>query len=241
MMSITIGGQAGAGGMEIGRLVAEKIEGRFVQKQAIRRVARQLGATAEAVVRKELAYGSRRKRIGHKLEVWLTQMGRTWAGDPWGTPASFAYELAPKPSRIELPGEINNDAYRGAIYDNAIRYAEEGNVVLTHRAGCLTLKDRHEAVHVGLFAPRDSRVARVGYRYKLGNSDAEQWVDQMDAARTAWFQELADQDPCDRSIYDIALDVSRLDEDDYAARCVSEVAMEKRFGVAAMDHQTQPA
>lgn len=240
MMAVTVGGQAGAGGLEIGRLVAKRIEGKYVQKQAIRRVARQLDATVEAVVRKELAYRSRRKRLGHKLEVWIAQMGRTWAGDPWGTPASFAMELVPQSSRKELPGEIGDADYRTAVFDNAARYLQEGNVVLTHRAGCLTLKDRTEAVHVGLFSSRENRVARVGWRYRLGNSDAEDWVETMDAARAAWFRELADQDPCDRSIYDIAIDTDGLEYDDRAALSISEVAMEKRFAVPAMEHQTQP-
>ncbi len=240
MMAVTVGGQAGAGGLEIGRLVAKRIEGEYVQKQAIRRVARQLNASVEAVVRKELAFHSRWKRMGHRLEVWLAQMGRTWAGDPWGTPAGLAQELIPLSARKELPGEIPDDNYREAIYDNAERYLQEGNVVLTHRAGCLTLKDRQEAVHVGLFASKDQRVARVAWRYNLGNSDAEDWVENMDSARAAWFRELADEDPCDRSIYDVAIDVNGLDDDDDAARCLSEVAMEKRFGVPAMEHQTQP-
>ncbi len=240
MMAVTVGGQAGAGGLEIGKLVASRIEGTYVQKQAIRRVARQLDATVEAVVRKELAYHSRWKRMGHRLEVWLSQMGRTWAGDPWGTPGSLSYEMIPESTRKELPGQIDDSDYRAAVYDNAERYLQEGNVVLTHRAGCLTLKDKNEAVHVGLFASKDRRVARVAWRYRLGTSDAEEWVDTMDSARAAWFRELADEDPCDRSIYDITIDVEGFEQDEVAAKSVSEVAMEKRFGVPALEHQTQP-
>ncbi|MDA0232718.1 MAG: cytidylate kinase family protein [Chloroflexi bacterium] len=241
MMAITIEGQAGAGGIEIGRLVAGRIEGKFVQKQAIRRVARQLDATVEAVVRKELAFHSRWKRVGHQLEAWLAQMGRTWAGDPWSMSGHYAVEAQPHSTRKELPGQISNSAYRDAVYDNAARYLAEGNVVLTHRAGCLTLKDRHEAVHIGLFAPRDKRVARVAYRYRIGAQEADEWVETMDAARSAWFRELADQDPQDRSIYDITLDVGNFGQDDAAALAISEVAMEHRFGMGGMEHQTQPA
>jgi cytidylate kinase len=240
MVVVTIGGQAGAGGIEIGPLVAQRIGGRYVQKQAIRRVARHLNATVEAVVRKELAYCSRWKRVGHQVESWLAQMGRTWAGDPWGMPGNFAAEAMSFRERKELPGQISNSDYRTAVYDNAVRYMEEGNVVLTHRAGCLTLKDQHEAVHVGLFSLRDRRVARVAQRYRIGNLEADDWVESMDAARAAWFRELADQDPHDRSIYDIVLDVNRFDGDGGAARVISEAATEKRFGIGAMEHQTQP-
>ncbi len=240
MMAVTIEGEAGAGGLEIGRLVATRIEGTYVQKQAIRRIARQLDASVEAVVRKELAYHSRWKRAGHKLEVWLAQMGRTWAGDPWGMQGNYMNDLDAGTNRKELPGEITDSEYKKAIYDNAGRYLKEGNVVLAHRAGCLTLQDRTEAVHVGLFAPKDRRVARAAWRYRIGRGEAEEWVETMDAARSAWFQHLADQDPHDRSIYDIAIDVTDLGEDEDVARRVSEVAMEQRFGVSATDHQTLP-
>ena len=241
MMAVTIGGQAGAGEIEIGPIVARRIDGKYVQKQAIRRVARQLNATVEAVVRKELAFHSRWKRAGHQLEVWLAQMGRSWTGDPWAMSGHYAAEAMSFSDRKELPGEISNSDYRTAVFDNAARYLNEGNVVLTHRAGCLTLKDRHEAVHVGLFSLRDRRVARVAKRYRIGNLEADDWVESMDAARSAWFRELADQDPHDRSIYDIAIEVNRFDGDDGAARVISEAATEKRFSIGAMEHQTQPA
>jgi cytidylate kinase len=168
-------------------------------------------------------------------------MGRTWAGDPWNMSGHYAVDVVVPSGRKELPGLISNADYRAAVYDNAARYLQEGNVVLTNRAGCLTLRGRHEAVHVGLFAPRDRRVARVAYRYRLGNLEAEDWIDTMDLARSAWFKELADQDPCDRSIYDIAIDVSSFEEDDATAMVISQVTMEKRFGMSAMEHQTQPA
>lgn len=240
MMAVTVGGEAGAGGLEIGRLIAKRIDGQYVQKQAIRRVARQLDASVEAVVRKELAYHSKWKRVGHQLEVWLTHLGRTWAGDLWSAPAPHIMEVTSS-TRKELPGEISDSDYKQAIFDNAERYLSEGNIVLTHRAGCLTLKDRNEAVHVGLFATKELRVARVAWRYRIGNSDAQDWVETMDSAREAWFKELADEDPHDRSIYDIAIDVNRLSDDEQTALSVSEAAMERRFDVPAMEHQVQPA
>ncbi len=241
MMAVTVGGQAGAGGLEVGRLVAKRIDGQYVQKQAIRRVARQLNASAEAVVRKELAYHKRWSRLGHKLELWLSHIGRTWAGDPWGMPSAHTMAAQVIGGRKELPAEISDSDYKQAVFENARRYLGEGNIVLAHRAGCLTLRDRNEAVHVGLFASKDDRIARAAWRYRIGRSDAEDWVETMDSARAAWFKELADQDPHDRSIYDFAIDVDRLGEDDAVASRVAEMTMEKRFGVLAAEHQTLPA
>ena len=239
MMAVTVGGQAGAGGVEIGQMVAKQLDAMYVQKQAIRRVARELDATVDAVVRKELAYYSRWKRFGHQLEAWLAQMGRTWAGDAWSSTGIYATQLISDNEKRDLPGLISDEEYKETVFSVAERYLAEGNVVLAHRAGCLTLQHRDAAVHVGVFAPKNSRIARVSHRFRIGNQEAEEWVDTMDQARAAWYQHLADKDPQDRSIYDIALDVSDIG-DKAAAEIVSKAAMEQRFNVTSETHQTLP-
>lgn len=226
MVAVTVGGQAGAGGIEIGQIVAKQLDATYVQKQAIRRVARELDATVDAVVRKELAYYSRWKRFGHQLEAWLSQMGRTWAGDAWSSAGIYTTQMVTDSEKRDLPGLISDDEYKTTVFTVAERYLSEGNVVLAHRAGCLTQEHRDKAVHVGVFAPKENRIARVSYRYRIGNQEAEEWVNTMDQARAAWYQHLADKDPHDRSIYDIAIDITDIG-DDAAAEIVSNAAREQ--------------
>ena len=71
MLTITIGGQAGAGGHEIGAEVSKKLGLPLVRTLAIRKLARRLDASVDAVVRKELAFGSKRIRIANALEYGL--------------------------------------------------------------------------------------------------------------------------------------------------------------------------
>ncbi|TDI88135.1 MAG: hypothetical protein E2O75_09530, partial [Chloroflexi bacterium] len=54
VLTITIGGQAGAGGHEIGAAVSRKLGLPLVRTLAIRKLARRLNASVDAVVRKEL-------------------------------------------------------------------------------------------------------------------------------------------------------------------------------------------
>jgi cytidylate kinase len=225
MIAVTLGGQSGAGEFEVGRLIARELGGLYVHQQAIRRLARLLGASVEAVVRKEMAFASRWRQMGHLLEAWLSQMGRT-GSEPWTLPLLTSEVLCQTPQRKELPGEISNDAYRRGVFAVADQYAQEGNIVLANRAGCLTLEHRPEVVHIGLFALRDMRVSRVASRYRIGQLEASDWVDMMDKARAAWFKELAGAHPHDPDLYDIAVDATRFMDDDMAARNIALAVMD---------------
>ena len=230
MMAVTLGGQSGAGEFEIGRMIAAQLEGTYVHQQAIRRLARSLGASVEAIVRKEMAFASRWKRMGHLLEAWLAHMGRA-GSEPWTTPIMVPDVLRPYSGRKELPAEISMDEYRDGVYAVADQYASEGNIVLTNRAGCLTLDHRPEVVHIGLFAPRDLRVERTADRYRIGNLEASDWVQMMDRARAAWFNELAGAHPYDMELYDIAVDATLFTDDSVAAVNIARAAREVREGI----------
>lgn len=225
MLAVTVGGQSGAGGEDIGRLIATEISAIYVQKKAIRRLARHLGASVEAVVRKEMAYASRWKRLGHMVELWLSQMGRT-GSEPWAMPMMTTGAYYRMPDRKELPGEISDDEYRDGVFAVAHQFAGEGNIVLTHRAGCLTLENSPAAVHVGLFASRDARVARIARRYRLGYLEASDWLESMDRARAAWFKQLAGAHPHDPDLYDISVDATRFMDDGMAAESIARAVVE---------------
>ena len=90
MLAFTIGGQAGAGAPEIGRKVARELGGRYVEHMALRRLARELGATAEAVTRKELGFCSRKDRFLAALELLFSRIG--WYG---GDFAADGYAAVP--------------------------------------------------------------------------------------------------------------------------------------------------
>lgn len=233
MPVLTIGGQAGAGGPEIGVRVARTLGIEYFERRALRMVAEKLGASLEAVVLKERLYGSWTARLRALFEQWLLDAGRLGYGyDPMVMPAYGADAYAflddeaddEHPLRIS-PSEIPDREFVEVVRQVGAELAERGDVVLVKRAGCLTLRDEPGVLHVGLFAPREERVRRFAGRFGVGIAEAESMLADAEKARRRFFKRLAGAHPHDEQLYDLALDTTQ-DADDAASalRIASAVA-----------------
>lgn len=226
MLTLTVGGQAGAGGPEVGLLLARCLNARYVRHLAVRRLARRLNATVDAVSRKELSFASRWQRAMATLEAAFLKMGY-FAYDPAGVLAS-AGAYVDLPGTRTSPGEISDGEYVKAVYETAGQFASESNIVLVKRAGSLTLKRFPEVVNVGLFAKRDARVVRMAGRLGVGMADAADALAALERARHAWFQRLGGGDPADPSLYDVRLQTDWGETDGQVAWRAIEMAGELR-------------
>ncbi len=223
MPVLTIGGQAGAGGPEIGVRVARTLGIEYFERRALRMVAEKLGASLEAVVLKERLYGSWTARLRALLEQWLLDAGRLGYGyDPMVMPAYGADAYAflddgddERPLRIS-PSEIPDREFVDAVRQVGAELVERGDVVLVKRAGCLTLRDEPGVLHVGLFAPREHRVRRFAGRFGVGIAEAESMLGDAEKARRRFFKRLAGAHPHDEQLYDLALHTAE-DADDTAS------------------------
>ena len=234
MLAFTIGGQAGAGAPEIGRKVARELGGRYVEHMALRRLARELGASAEAVTRKELGFCSRRDRFLASLELLFSRIG--WYGADF---AADGYPAVPymldRPDVKTLPAEISDKEYVAGVYRTAHSFIDEGNdVILVKRAGCITLKDQPGVVHLGLFSPWASRVNRMANRLGVGISDAEDIVLGLEKARAGWFTKISGADPSDPDLYTLKFETGETMSDEQVAQRAVSNALEMRFGSAAL-------
>jgi cytidylate kinase len=231
MLALTIGGQAGAGGPEIGHFLARSLPARYIQHLAVRRLARCLNATVDAVSRKELSFSSRRTRVVDLLELLVERLGR-YGSDPVGFPGLPLYAQAP-PSLRTHPAEITDAEYVKAVYDTAAKFAQEGDLVLVERAGAVTLRRFPQIIHVGLFASRHARVMRMSRRLGVGYLDANAAVSALDAARRAWYEKLGGADPADPAIYDMRFHTDFGEEDGDVARRIIDESLDMRFGTRA--------
>lgn len=230
MLTITIGGQAGAGGHEIGAAVSRKLGLPLVRTLAIRKLARRLNASVDAVVRKELAFGSGRIRFGNALEYGLYRSA-IYGWDPH-LAVDFGFWDETGSSKRFLPGQISTSEYRDAFYAVGDDLRSLGHTVVVKRGGCLSMTNFPGIVHVGIFAPREHRERRIAHRLRVGAGEAAKLVNRFDNDRRAWFAKLADTEPEDRGLYDIVLDVGDgLTDSEIADRIVSE-AIQIKYGEA---------
>lgn len=229
MLTITIGGQAGAGGHEIGAAVSRKLGLPLVRTLAIRKLARRLNASVDAVVRKELAFGSRRMRFANALEYGLFRSAM-YGWDPH-LAVDFGFWKDTPSSKRFLPGQISTDEYRDAFYATADDLRSLGDSVVVKRGGCLNMADAPGVVHVGIFAPREHRERRMARRLRVGAGEAAKLVRRFDDDRRAWFAKLAGAEPEDRGLYDLVLDVGddHSSDSDVADRIIHG-AIQVRYG-----------
>ena len=230
MLTITIGGQAGAGGHEIGAAVSRKLGLPLVRTLAIRKLARRLNASVDAVVRKELAFGSRRIRFANALEYGLYRSAM-YGWNPH-LAVDFGFWNDTESSKRFLPGQISTDEYRAAFYAVGDDLRGLGNSIVVKRGGCLNMTDTPGVVHVGIFAPREHRERRIARRLRVGASEAAKLVERFDNDRRAWFSKLANTEPEDRSLYDVVLDVGDDSSDSDIADSLVREAIQVNYGNA---------
>lgn len=228
MLTITIGGQAGAGGHEIGAAVSRKLGLPVVRTLAIRKLARRLDASVDAVIRKELGFGSRRVRIANALEYGLFRSAM-YGWDPH-LAMDFGFWQETTTSKRFLPDEISTDEYRDAFYATSEDLRNIGDSVVVKRGGCLNLNEVPGVVHVGIFANLKHRERRLANRLRVGASEAGKLVRRFDSDRRAWFEKLANTEPDDRNLYDIVLEVDGEKSDDKIADELVYQAMKIKFG-----------
>ena len=126
MKVLTLGGQTGAGAPEIGSKIARTLGYKYVEHLALRRLVRRLDATAEAVTKKELAFGSRKSRFLQQLELMFARFGWYGADMAMGEVPSAEYIFEMLDSKKRMPAEISTDEYMDAIRQTAHDFADEG-------------------------------------------------------------------------------------------------------------------
>jgi cytidylate kinase len=237
MLALTVDGQAGAGGPELGMRMARALGARYVERLAFKRLARQLRASPAAVTRKELGFSSMGERFKAQLELMFARMG--WYGADWSMGADPPWDwYVDRPAIRTMPAEITDAEYHDAIHSVAGQFVEEGqDVLLVKRAGCVTLRDAPGVVHIGLFANRDHRVARLRHRLRVGVLDAEDALDKLERARAAWFMKLGDVHPEDPDLYTARFRTGAVDSDEDVVQEVIGVALEMGYDMDPMSLQ----
>jgi cytidylate kinase len=158
----------GAGGGEIGRLVADRLGFLYVDEELISNAAARGGLDLETV-----ADAERRKSMFAGLLDFLAEGGG----------AAFAIAGAP-PGADEPP----SDAVRAFIRDAIHEVASRGNVVIVAHAASYAVGAGPEVLRVFVTAPRETRSKRFGAADGLSDEEAGRAIKQSDAARVDYLK-----------------------------------------------------
>jgi hypothetical protein len=141
---VCISHATGAGGEEVGRLVAERLGFLYVDDEIVVQAAARGGVGADEVADEE-----RRKSLAARILEAIAQGG----GEAWSMGAVG-------PTR--LPGELGGDDLRALIREAIEQTAARGNVVIVAHAASHAVGPGPHALRVLVTGSPDTRAARAG-------------------------------------------------------------------------------
>ena len=106
---------------------------------------------------------------------------------------------------------FDTDLMMSMMQDITARIAEEGNAVVVGRGAPYFLRERADAFHVFLYAPREEKLRRLK-EDGCCNSEADELVDSVDRERIAFVKHYFDADWPTRSLYHVMLNTAIGDE-----------------------------
>ena len=193
MTVITIRGTLGSGATPIGRLVADRIHGDYVDREIIAQVAQRLRLEQEQVVAKEEPPSGIWARIAHALE-------RSMA---YGSAFDGVY--APV---WEVP--LDDANYLSTLRSVITELAQHPSIVIKGRGSQFILKGHPAAFHVLVVRPPEFRLQRVMEQMKLGREAAKREMDRYDSSRRTFTKQYFGADREDPIHYDLTISTERL-------------------------------
>jgi cytidylate kinase len=199
---ICISHATGAGGEEVGRLVADELGFLYVDDEIVARAAAKAGVGPDEVADAE----RRRSLIVRALDAIAQGGGETWTIGTVGLPPT-GRELG----RYDLLALV-----REAIEQAAAR----GNVVIVAHAASHVVARSPEALRVLVTASPENRATRLAELEGIDADQARRKIKDADAGRRDYLKSFHDVDQEAPTHYDLVLNTDNLPIDE-AARVVS--------------------
>ena len=189
MAVITISRQFGAGGITLGKMIAEKMGYTFADSDIIQRVAKEANVSTDWIESFE-------KEAGSKLSRFISSMvSKRWL------------------ERViaDERGYLDEQIYLDYLVLIVAQFADEGDVVILGRGSQYILNDHPDAVHILLVDELESRVKFMMERYEMPRKKAEKTVINEDRRRVNLYKRLGKSDYESPQLYHLVLNMGRLD------------------------------
>lgn len=161
----------GAGGEEIGRLIAAELGFRYADEEIIVRAAKEAGVSLDTVEQAE--------KTPRLLQRILESMART-------PPATEAL------SGVVPPDSLGTATFEGVIERVIHTLASEGNVIIVAHGASLPLADVSGVLRVLVTASPEIRAERLAKRTDLDASRAKKAIQESDRQRQQYLRRFYD-------------------------------------------------
>jgi len=202
---VCISHETGAGGEEVGRLVAERLGFLYVDEEIVVRAAQKSGIDPGTVASQE----TRQSLVKRTLEAM----------------AAGGSELPALAGGMPLPGakESSSERIREFIRDTVVQTADRGDVVIVAHAASFAVDLRDQKLRVLVAGKPTNRAARLVAEQGLGDSEAARAVKTADAGRRDYLKRFYDVERELPIHYDLVVNTDRLGIDG-AAQVITDAA-----------------
>jgi len=194
MSVITISRQFGAGGLTLGRKLANALNYTMVDQQIIAMISKKAKVSENWVHAIE-------KEAGGKMQSIINRI----------IPMGLMDRILD-----DQKGYIDEEIYIHLLEKIITQIAEKDNCIILGRGGQYILKNRPDTFHVLLIADKEDRIRFMQTHYKLERSQALQVVQAEDKRRLNLYRKFDKSDYDQPAYYHLTLNTSKLDLDSTA-------------------------
>ena len=186
---ITISREVGSGGHTVGRILAEKLNVRYCDKQLLSSLMKQFDLSASAI-----------ERLKGQKKNWLAD----FINKVSPMPSAQALGLNPRYTQ-EFRLNVTTDDIFEAEVEILKGFAEMGSCVIAGRSGFFVLRDHPNILNVFISASLPNRIERVMKKQELSEESARAVIQGVDEARENYIRRYAGVSRYDVRNYDLAL------------------------------------
>lgn len=197
---ITISREIGSGGRTVGRVLAEKLNTRYCDKNLIKALEEKFNLTVSGI-----------EKLKGEKKNWLADLTRFISP----LPSAQALGVDPKYTQ-EFSIDVTGDDIYKAETEIIKELAAEGSCVIAGRSGFFVLKDHPNHLRVFITASEASRVKRVMAKQQLKEETAAVLVKDIDQARENYIQRYTGSSRYDSRNYDLVINADGHTEEQIA-------------------------
>ncbi len=202
----------GAGGEDVGRVVAARLGYRYIDKELIVAAARRAQVAPEVVAEAE-----KKRSLLEKILDALSLASETLG------PATLAAGIGVPTWEVGFSHPTTRDDLRSVIRGAIHEFAKAGDCVIGAHAASLALAGREGVLRVLVTAPEDVRRARLAERRQLSEKEAREAITAGDEGRREYMRVFYDIDDEQPTHYDLVLNTEGMSPE-HAATVIAAAA-----------------
>ena len=189
MAVLTISRQFGAGGITLGKMIADRLGYTFADTEIIQEIAREANVSPQWVESFEKEAGTKLSRVISSMvsQKWIDRILK------------------------DERGYLDEKIYLDYLVLIIAKMADENNVVIIGRGSQYILDDHPDAFHILLVDEFENRVKFLIKRYNFSKKKATQVVTNEDKRRLSLYRKIHKKDYDNPGLYHMVLNMNRMD------------------------------